>query len=85
MQDRWNYIARDERNPSRPAIWYLQDSDPPLKVVRLCFFKSSKPAEYEIFPLGIKKRTTLITMDWMPTLATPGEAGERLVPGPPSL
>ena len=49
MQDRWNYIARDERNPSRPAIWYLQDSDPPLKVVRRGAFFD---AERENFILG---------------------------------
>jgi len=34
LQERWHYRARDEENPTLSPIWYLQDSDPQLKVVR---------------------------------------------------
>jgi hypothetical protein len=43
LQERWHYLEGDERNPSRQAMWYLQGSDPQLKVVpRGVFFDAQK-------------------------------------------
>ena len=42
-EDRWLYMARDERNPSRPAFWYLRDGSYQLKVVpRGAFFDAQR-------------------------------------------